>query len=446
MNRLASSLACAISLALAAGCVSAPRTTTEEEIVAQAIAASDTSPAPRATEAKPLDVSTNGLDPEYTAINARVLSDASVVDSKFATSLDPQVETVTRLESSWTQQREDSDEAWRVGDSVSSSGLWGSSVRYGGVQFGTRMDVRRDVIASSELASSGVAVLPSVTDALFASAGAAHPELRSQNLSIDGGVSLAGANAVNFVARDSLGREQNITAPLIADELPSTRGREGCDDFSVGVGKVRRDYAVSSNDYGPLFANTTIVCGAPLGFTVEGHGEYLSDELTAFGIGLTRRLGVLGTASMALASSRAAAGSGWLARFGFDHESELFNLVVRTRTQSREFREIATAAATDAVMERGVASFGLKTGDTSNLAVTYATQTTWDRERVNLIGLSQSMQLGRSSVSMTAGRSLVAADGSSVFISFTRPFGFFAPKRISLVDDLEPLLDRAVSQ
>lgn len=449
MNSWVSSLACTIAVVLAAGCASTPRAVPEEVVVAQALATSGstaTTGAPRATEPKPLDVSTERLDPASTSINARVLNDASVVDSRFATSLDPKVETLTRLESSWTQRREDSDEGWRVGDTVSSSGLWGSSVRYGGVQFGTRMDVRRDVIASSSLASNGVAVLPSVADALFASAGAAHPELRSQNLSIDGGLSLAGANTVNFVARDSLGRAQSFTAPLIADALPASDAGAGCDDFSFGLGKVRRDYALASNDYGPLFANTTIVCGAPLGFTVEGHGEYLSDELTAFGIGLTRRLGILGTASMAVASSHATTGTGWLARFGFDHEGDLFNLLVRTRTQSREFREIATASAADPVMERGLASFGMKMSDSSSLAVTYATQTTWERERVNLIGLSQSMQLGRSSVSMTAGHSLVAADGSSFFISFTRPFGVFLPKRASLVDGLEPLLDQSLAQ
>jgi outer membrane usher protein len=430
----------------AAGCATHRGTATPEEVVvAQAIATSDRTPAsstPRATEPKPLAIHTQGgFNPGYTAIDARLLGDASIIDSKFATSLNPNVDTVTRLESTWTQLREESDHSLRIGDAVSTSGLWGSSVRFGGVQFGTRMEVRRDVIATPKLASSGIAVLPSVADALLASAGAR--QLREQSLFLNGGVKIAGANTVNFTARDRFGRTQSITAPLIADPLPATTPRDGCEDFAFGLGRVRRDYAIVSNDYGPLFANTTFVCGAPLGFTIEGHGEYLSDELTAFGIGLIRRIGSLGTASMAVASSRAPVGSGWLARFGFDHESELFNLSVRSRTQSREFREIATLTTSDPIMERNLASFGMKMGDGS-LAVTYATQTTWDRERVDLIGLSQSLQLGRSSVSMTAGHSLVAAEGSSVFISFTRPFGFYTRKKSSLTDEIEPLLNNSL--
>src|SRR5690606_13686828 len=112
----------------------------------------------------------------------------------------------------------------------------------------------------------------------------------------------------------------------------------GCADFTVDVGRVRQDYAISSNEYGPLFANTTVSCGAPLGFTVQGHGEYLADELTALGLGLARRLGPLGTASLALASSSTVAGEqGWLAKMGFDHSNSLFNVMLRSRIQSREF-------------------------------------------------------------------------------------------------------------
>jgi outer membrane usher protein FimD/PapC len=443
MDPLARIPVCAIALALVSGCAGGPSPEADEVTLAKAMAEAKIAPEHSsklpaiALEEKPVDVRADRISPEYSSINARVLNESSIVDSNFAASLDSRVQTVTRLESSWTQQRDGTTEAWRVGDTVSSSGLWGSSVRYGGVQFGTRFDVRRDVIASTRLASNGMAVLPSVADALFASAGAAHPVMSGQNMSIDGGVNIAGPNALNFVARDAFGRAQNITAPLMASTQLVTGG---CDDFSFGMGKVRRDYAVASNDYGPLFANTTVVCGAPLGFTIEGHGEYLSDEVTAFGFGVSRRLGVLGTASVALASSRADTGSGWLARFGFDHENSLFNVMVRTRTQSRDFREVGTAGVADPIMERGLASLGMKVSERSNLAVTYATQTTWERERVNLIGLSQNMQVGRGSLSMSAGHSLVAADGSSVFISFSRPIGLVTPIRASASNSIEPML------
>lgn len=387
-------------------------------------------------------VKADTLSPDYSSINARVLNEASQVDYSFAASLDPKTENLTRLESRYTQSLGD-EERLRVGDTISTSGMWGSSVRYGGMQFGTASDTRSDVITSERLATSGVAVLPTVADAWFATADNTQSLVSQQNLSV-GGVKVSGPNALSFVARDTLGRADSITAPMIATVPLAEHG--GCGDFSVGVGKVRRDFAVVSNDYGPTFANTTVTCGAPLGFTVEGHGEYLADEVAALGLGVARRFGTLGTASVAFASSRAEIGAGWLARFGFEHQNELFNFAVRSRIQSREFREIGSVVGDDPIVERNLASVGVNLGESSKLAVAYAVQTTWERERTNLIALSQSTRVGRGSVSMTAGHSLAENLGSSVFISYKRPFGAFGSRR-SAVDEITlDLLDNVLTE
>ena len=191
----------------------------------------------------------------------------------------------------------------------------------------------------------------------------------------------------------------------------------------MGVGRVRRDYAITSNDYGPMFANTTVTCGAPLGFTVEGHGEYLADEVAALGLGVARRVGPIGTASLAFASSQADIGTGWLARVGFEHQNSLFNVMLRSRMQSREFREVGSITLADPIMERRLASVGVNSTEGSKLSLAYATQTTWARERSNVLALKQSVSVGRGSLSMSAGHSLADNFGSSLFISYKRPLG-----------------------
>jgi len=197
------------------------------------------------------------LTPEHSSFNARVLSDAGNVEHSFAASLDPNIEPLTRLESTYSQQiGSDSAQRIRVGDTISTSGMWGSSVRYGGMQFGTRINPRTDVIAAPGVASEGLAILSTAEEALFTSLGERSATLAEPDVA-------------------------TIAAPTIA----ATRlVAAGCSDFSVGVGKVRRDYAVLSNEYGPLFANTTVACAVPLGFTIEGHGEYLDDDVAAVGV------------------------------------------------------------------------------------------------------------------------------------------------------------------
>jgi outer membrane usher protein len=391
------------------------------------------------SEVETVQVDAKKISLAHSSFSAYVASDAGSMNQTFAASLDPKVTvpTLTRLESSFTKPLGASEERLRVGDAVSSVGMWGSSVRFGGMQFGTRNDTRADVLTSSELATTGVAVLPTVADALFASLGASDTSLAAQNLSVARSTRALGSNGLGLTAQDALGRTEAIDAPMISSV---SLVESGCENFSVGFGKVRRDYAITSNDYGPTFANTTVTCGAPLGFTVEGHGEYLADEVTAFGLGLARKVGPIGTASFAVASSHGEVGSGWLARAGFDHRNSWFNVALRSRLQSREFREIHSIALADPIMQRDLASIGVNVTEGANLSLAYATQTTWQRERANLIAVRQSMSVGMGSLSMSAGHSMADSAGSSFFISYQRPFGTQRRERSPVEEfDLEML-------
>ena len=144
-------------------------------------------------------------------------------------------------------------------------------------------------------------MLPTVADAMFAAAGDPGESLAQQSLSVD-----RSWRTGSLTASDAFGRSAAVDAPMIAT---TQLVEAGCSDYSVGAGKVRRDYAITSNEYGPAFANATVACSAPLGFTVEGHGEYLSDEVAALGFGVARKVGPLGTASVSYAASRAAEGA-----------------------------------------------------------------------------------------------------------------------------------------
>jgi outer membrane usher protein len=379
-------------------------------------------------DSKPVSVKAGEISRDYSSFNARVVSEAGEIDHAFTASLDPEAEPVTRLESAYTHNLGDGEKL-RIGDAVSSPGMWGASVRYGGVQFGTRTRARADVIADPELATEGLAVLPTASDALFAAAG----DPAATSLTAERSWS-TGA----LTASDMRGRSVSIDGPIIAD---TQLVQQGCADFALGAGKVRRDYAILSNEYGPVFANATVACSAPLGFTVEGHGEYLADDVAALGFGVARRVGPLGTASFALAQSRAAAGEdGWLARVGFEHRNDWFNVALRKRMQSREFREAGALALADPIMQRELASVGLNVAKRANLSLAYATQTTWNEARTNLIAVQQSLGLGRGSLSMSAGHSLEDNFGSSLFISYKRPLGGEKRRGRSQIEEFDPVM------
>jgi hypothetical protein len=88
-------------------------------------------------------------------------------------------------------------------------------------------------------------------------------------------------------------------------------------------------------------------------------------------------------------------------------------------------------------MQRDLASIGVNVTETANLSLSYATQTTWMRERANLIALRQSMSVGSGSLSMSAGHSLEDSVGSSFFISYQRPFGTTSRRNRSPVEEFD---------
>jgi len=375
------------------------------------------------------------------SFNASVINHVGELNSSFAASANPTVQSMTRLESAWSQTFDDSDERLRLGDAVSSSGTWGSSIRYGGVQFGTP-DPRADVIASRRFATPGIAALPSAADALLSNARGSS-SLGAEGWSTSGSTRLVGANTVSFIAQDALGRTQMVTQPLLAKTVLAD---PGCNTFSMGFGKVREDYALQSNQYGAMFANTTVRCGVSRKLTVETHGEYLEGQTAAWGVDLASKVGNVGLASAAVASSRGEGESGWLAKIGFEHSNSLFDVALRTRLQSRGFREVAAQGITDPVVQQTLASLGVKLNDANNLAVAYAAQTTAIGERADVLAVTQSMYMGAyGSLSMTAGHSVAQGQDSSVYLFYSRPFGRAVASGAALKGIVNPNFDLALA-
>ena len=105
--------------------------------------------------------------------------------------------------------------------------------------------------------------------------------------------------------------------------------------------------------------------------------------------------------------------------------------------QSREFREVGSIWVEDPIMRRNLASVGVNVGDSASLALAYAAQTTWERERADILSLNQKLNVGRGSILMTAGHSFADDIGSSIFLSYKRPFGTPARRASFDASDLQ---------
>ena len=289
-----------------------------------------------------VDVKTGALSPEYSSFNATVVSDAGAVNQTFygvarsRSRAKPRVADATRI----TRTPILSDDAEQAASRrcCQQRRHVGRPVRYGGVQFGTRCDARADVIASSELATSGLAVLPTVADAMFAAAGDPGESLAQQNLSVN-----------------RSWRTGSLTCERCFRPFRGHRCADDCDDAARG------------ERVAPISPSARARCGAtmrsPATNTVPRSRTppWLAARRSASRSKVTANISPTkwrrsGSASHArwvrwapprcrYASSRAAEGTqGWLARVGFEHQNDLFSVALRSRLQSREFREVGGVA------------------------------------------------------------------------------------------------------
>jgi outer membrane usher protein len=364
------------------------------------------------------------IAPTVASLNALLPASGGDFNTTAIATIDPRAKDhFLRLESTWSRELDESAQSLRLGDGISNPGSWGSAVRFAGVQFGTEFDLRSDLISNDRIALSGVSVLPSTADAILAQA--ADTPMTQQGISVNGKATVSGVNSLTFNARDANGKITAITRPLFARTLSA---EIGCKRYALGFGRARKNYAIESDNYGPLFASTTLVCGTENGLTIEGHGEYLQGDAGLAGVDVARPIGTFGTASVAVAASQKTdqkeRDSGWLLRAGWHRSTDRFEVNLRARLQSSEFRELGTEVIPDPITSRIVAGVGAKITEGNTLGFAFANQTTAAYQRTNVISMTHTIELGpkasKGKLSIVADHAVRDDSNASVKVSYVR--------------------------
>lgn len=353
------------------------------------------------------------------ALDAAVVTGPLRLESTAIAQLHSQEGSLTRLESAWTFAPESSRKRFKLGDSTSDAGAWGSAVRFAGLQIGTGLPMREDVLFAPRLALSGTAIVPTTADALLGAVNAPVAGLAQRGLST-GRVSAA-TNGVSFTAHDAAGRSTSVSRSLISKVRAV---EEGCRAYSLSVGRVRENYGLAESDYGSLFANTTLACGLGGGRSVEAHGEYLAGEATLAGVTLTQPVGNA-TASLAAAASDNLQGQGYAMQMGLQRELRRVAVGLQAHVQTTDYRELGKSSLDDAVSQRMLASIATRFNDRATLALAYAMQRTTDLERTDVVGLTQTLRF-RAGGQMSLGAQHAVNDQkySSVNLSFARALSY----------------------
>lgn len=242
-----------------------------------------------------------------------------------------------RLDSRWELDFPDSATTLTVGDFFSGFVDWSRPVRMGGVQIGRNYGLQPYRVLTPTPTFLGEAVVPSSVELYVDGLRQYNGEVPVGPFQLAAQPGISGAGNAQVVITDAYGRMQTVDFAFYgAQQLLA----QGLTDWSVGVGRMRREFGIRSFAYDtPVLASGTWRHGISNRFTAEAHAEGGGGVANA-GAGGWWLLGAGGVFNAAYAHSRADGREGGQWALGYSWNNRRFNLNAATRRTHGDYRDL----------------------------------------------------------------------------------------------------------
>ncbi len=220
-----------------------------------------------------------------------------------------------RLESKWQYVDPEKIRIYTLGDFISNSPDWGSSVRLAGFQWSSAYSQRGDIVTSALPQFSGSAALPSTLD-LYVNQQKIYSGLVPSGPFDIKQLPFISGNEVTLVTTDATGKQSITKKPYY---FSSKILAKGINEFSVDVGIPRYNYGLYSNDYDDAtFASGAIRYGYSNSLTLSGGAEASTDGLSNLGTGFAKNVLGIGVMNADIAASQYKDENGYSALLGLE--------------------------------------------------------------------------------------------------------------------------------
>lgn len=298
-----------------------------------------------------------------------------------------------RLDTTYTREFPERLETVSVGDAISDPGAWGNAVRFAGVRWSHDFTLRPDLVTTPLLTAGGTATVPSSVDVFVNNQLATSSQVPAGPFVIDRLPTVSGTGDVNVVVRDALGREQVISQSFYTS---TSLLAQGLSQYSVDVGSVRNNYALSSDDYGTTLAEGTYRRGITDYFTLEAHAEYQAECAHAAGFSTALGIGKVGVLNLIAANGGDFGGSGWLSGVGVEHRGTRVSFIASSVWATGNFAQVGQALEPAMrLRQRDLIQTGLDMGRAGALSLAYVRQTYRASPEQETLSLTHTLNLGR---------------------------------------------------
>jgi outer membrane usher protein len=307
----------------------------------------------------------------------------------------------------------------RLGDSTTRSGLWGSSVYFGGMQLTRNFGLTPGFMSQPIPSLSGTASAPSTIELYVNDALRQTSNVPTGPFAIDNFPLITGGGNARIVVRDVLGRETVVVQPFFThvDLL-----EQGLSDWSVEAGLVRRNLGSANAQYGQGFTSGMLRYGVSRNFTLDSRVE-LSAKMQNAGVGASYTLPwqTLGQAALVLSRDKSY-GSGHQWMVNVQHDSLQNSFAARANSASRNYRHIGLDAGTLPNRLELSGNYSYSSNSRDSLGIAFARISTYDRGTLTSYSANYSMRLGNNNTLMlSATRVTGSSSGTSLGLSLTVP-------------------------
>lgn len=322
-----------------------------------------------------------------------------------------------RLDTAWSTSFPESLLTLRIGDTLTDSLSWSRATRIGGIQFGRNFNLQPYLITAPMPSFLGAATLPSDVELYINGVRQYQGSVPAGPFQLNTVPNINGAGSAQIVMTDALGRATTLNFSLYDTHQLLAKGLS---DWSTELGVVRRDYGVSSFEYGhDPAASGTWRYGVTDRFTAEAHAEATS-ELSNAGGGGSWLLGQAGVVSGAAARSSYKGHDGSLLELGYDWRNDRFNFAVGGNRTFGDYRDVASLyeAPPPRITAHALSSY--TTRSLGSFSVGYLHLRYRDQPATRFANASWFKSIGRrASLNVNLNQDLDRSEDRSVYVGFT---------------------------
>ncbi len=334
-----------------------------------------------------------------------------------------------RLDSAYTFADVNSLRRYSVGDFVTSGLTWTRPVHMEGIQIRSDFSMRPDLVTFPMPMITGSAAVPSTVSVMADGNQVVSGEVGAGPFEVPELPVVSGAGMVSMTVTNALGQQVTISQPFYAS---SSLLIPGLSTFSLQAGLVRRNWGLSSYDYGKAAATAIYRRGLTRKFTLEGSAEATAGVFAA-GAGGVLQIGNFGVANFVATGSGGADHHGAQLAAGFQRVGRVFSVGGNAAIATRGYRDIASMNGDGALRKQYSAfsslsmrrfgslgaGYGVIDQDASPVFISGVT-----RQQSQVISASYSVQFHRLSVYASQFKNIAASQGSNGFqAGIIIPFG-----------------------